>query len=67
MSSYYQHHVFFCLNQREDGGDARTDLEGAVRDVLVRYPIAREVKEQGTFGFVDHAMTTAELNAFMEG
>ena len=19
MSSYYQHHVFFCLNQREDG------------------------------------------------
>jgi len=32
--------------EEQDGGDARTDLEGAVRDVLVRYPIAREVKEQ---------------------
>jgi hypothetical protein len=32
--------------EEQDGGDARTDLEGAVRDVLVRYPIARKVKEQ---------------------
>ena len=32
--------------EEQHSGDARTDLEGAVRDVLVRYPIAREVKEQ---------------------
>ncbi|MDF3831654.1 ferredoxin [Cupriavidus basilensis] len=25
MSSYYQHHVFFCLNQREDGGACCAD------------------------------------------
>jgi hypothetical protein len=31
--------------QKQDGGDARTDLEGAVGDVLVRHSIAHEVKE----------------------
>ena len=28
---------------------------------------AREVKEMGTFGYLDHAMTTPELNSFMQG
>jgi 2-methylisocitrate lyase-like PEP mutase family enzyme len=28
---------------------------------------AREVKERGTFGYVDHSVPTPELNAFMEG
>jgi 2-methylisocitrate lyase-like PEP mutase family enzyme len=28
---------------------------------------AREVTDRGTFGYLDHAMPTAELNAFMEG
>lgn len=28
---------------------------------------AREVKEQGTFGYLDRALTTPDLNAFMEG
>jgi hypothetical protein len=32
--------------EQQNAGDARTDLESAVSDVLVRYPIAREVKEQ---------------------
>jgi 2-methylisocitrate lyase-like PEP mutase family enzyme len=27
---------------------------------------AREVKEQGTFGYLDHSMTTPELNVFLE-
>jgi 2-methylisocitrate lyase-like PEP mutase family enzyme len=28
---------------------------------------AREVKERGTFDYLDHAMTTPQLNVFMEG
>jgi 2-methylisocitrate lyase-like PEP mutase family enzyme len=28
---------------------------------------AREVKEQGTFGYLDHTMATPELNGFMQG
>jgi len=28
---------------------------------------AREVREQGTFGYLDRAMTTPELNSFMQG
>jgi 2-methylisocitrate lyase-like PEP mutase family enzyme len=28
---------------------------------------AREVKEQGTFGYLDATMTTPELNGFMQG
>ncbi len=32
--------------EEQDACDARADLEGAVRDVLVRDPIAREVKEE---------------------
>ena len=31
--------------QQKDTGDARTDLEGSVGDVLVRHAIAREVKQ----------------------
>ena len=32
--------------EEQHAGDARTDLEAAVGDVLVRDPIAREVKKQ---------------------
>ncbi len=32
--------------EEQDGGDPGADLEAAVRDVLVRQPISREVKEQ---------------------
>ena len=28
---------------------------------------AREVKETGTFGYLDHSVTTVELNAYLEG
>jgi hypothetical protein len=28
---------------------------------------AREVKDKGTFGYVDRGVPTPELNAFMEG
>ncbi len=28
---------------------------------------AREVKDQGTFGYLDHALATPDLNAFMQG
>ena len=28
---------------------------------------AREVKDKGTFGYLDRSLTTPELNAFMQG
>src|SRR5262249_26970151 len=28
---------------------------------------AREVKDHGTFGYLDHALATPDLNAFMQG
>jgi 2-methylisocitrate lyase-like PEP mutase family enzyme len=28
---------------------------------------AREVKERGTFGYLDRSLSTPELNAFMQG
>ena len=28
---------------------------------------AREVKDKGTFGYLDRALATPELNAFMQG
>ena len=28
---------------------------------------AREVKEKGTFGYLDRSLTTPELNGFMQG
>jgi 2-methylisocitrate lyase-like PEP mutase family enzyme len=28
---------------------------------------AREVQDRGTFGYVDHSLTTPELNGFMQG
>ena len=28
---------------------------------------AREVKEKGTFGYLDRTLTTPELNSFMQG
>jgi hypothetical protein len=28
---------------------------------------AREVKDKGTFGYLDRSMTTPELNGFMRG
>jgi hypothetical protein len=32
--------------QEQHGCDARPDLEGPVRDVFVRHPVARQVQEQ---------------------
>ena len=28
---------------------------------------AREVKDKGTFGYLDHSLSTPDLNAFMQG
>jgi hypothetical protein len=33
-------------DEKEDSGDPGADLEAAVRDVLVRHPVAREVEQQ---------------------
>jgi 2-methylisocitrate lyase-like PEP mutase family enzyme len=42
-----------------------TSLYRAAMSGLVN--AAREVKEQGTLGYVDSGIATAELNAFMRG
>jgi hypothetical protein len=31
------------------------------------FTAAREVQDRGTFGYLDHTMTTPELNNFMQG
>ncbi len=42
-----------------------TSLYRAAMSGLVE--VAREVKENGTFGYLDHTLTTPELNGFMQG
>ena len=42
-----------------------TSLYRAAMSGLVE--AAREVKEKGTFGYLDHTLTTPELNSFMQG
>lgn len=44
--SYYEHHVFFCCNQRDDGRPCCND-KGAIR---VRDYAKRRVKELGLSG-----------------
>jgi 2-methylisocitrate lyase-like PEP mutase family enzyme len=59
----------FTLAELEAAGVRRISLGASLYRMAMTglLTAAREVKEPGTFGFVDHAMTTAELNAFMEG
>ena len=59
----------FTLAELEAAGVRRISLGASLYRMAMTglMTAAREVKEQGTFGFVDRAMTTAELNAFMEG
>jgi len=42
-----------------------TSLYRAAMSGLVE--VAREVKENGTFGYLDRTLTTPELNSFMQG
>ncbi len=42
-----------------------TSLYRAAMGGLVE--VAREVKDKGTFGYLDHTLTTPELNSFMQG
>jgi 2-methylisocitrate lyase-like PEP mutase family enzyme len=58
----------FTVGELEAAGVRRislaTSLYRAAMTALLA--AAREVKEAGTFGYLDHSMATPELNAFME-
>ncbi len=58
----------FTVAELEAAGVRRislaTSLYRAAMSGLVN--AAREAKDQGTFGFLDHSLTTPELNAFMK-
>jgi 2-methylisocitrate lyase-like PEP mutase family enzyme len=58
----------FPLAELEAAGVKRISLATSLYRAAMSGLIAaaREVKGQGTFGYVDHSMTTPELNAFMQ-
>ena len=59
----------FTLAELEAVGVRRISLAASLYRVAMTglLTAAREVKDTGTFGYLDHAMATPELNAFMEG
>ena len=59
----------FTLAELEAVGVKRISLAASLYRMAMGglLAAAREVKDTGTFGYLDHAMATPELNAFMEG
>ena len=59
----------FTLAELEAVGVRRISLAASLYRMAMTglLTAAREVKDTGTFGYLDHAMATPELNAFMEG
>jgi 2-methylisocitrate lyase-like PEP mutase family enzyme len=59
----------FTAAELEAAGVRRISLATSLYRMAVTglLTAAREVKDKGTFGYLDHSMTTMELNAFMEG
>jgi 2-methylisocitrate lyase-like PEP mutase family enzyme len=59
----------FTLAELEAVGVRRISLAASLYRMAMSglLTAAREVKDTGTFGYLDHAMATPELNAFMEG
>jgi len=59
----------FTVTELEAAGVRRislaTSLYRAAMSGLLE--AAREVKEKGTFGYLDRVLTTPELNSFMQG
>jgi len=59
----------FSVAELEEAGVRRVSLAQALYRAAMGglLEAAREVKEKGTFGFLDRAMSTPELNGFMRG
>jgi 2-methylisocitrate lyase-like PEP mutase family enzyme len=58
----------FTVAELEAAGVKRISLAGSLYRAAMTglLAAAREVKDRGTFGYLDHAVPTPELNAFME-
>jgi 2-methylisocitrate lyase-like PEP mutase family enzyme len=58
----------FTVAELEAAGVRRISLAGSLYRMAMTglANAAREVKDKGTFGYLDHAMSTPDLNAFMQ-
>jgi 2-methylisocitrate lyase-like PEP mutase family enzyme len=59
----------FSVAELEAAGVRRISLAGSLYRAAMSGLIdaAREVKDRGTFGYLDRAISTPDLNAFMQG
>jgi len=59
----------FTVAELEAAGVRRISLATSLYRVAMTglLAAARQVKDQGTFGYLDHSITTPELNGFMQG
>jgi 2-methylisocitrate lyase-like PEP mutase family enzyme len=59
----------FSVAELAAAGVRRISLAGSLHRAAMSglLAAAREVKDQGTFGYLDRCITTADLNAFMQG
>jgi 2-methylisocitrate lyase-like PEP mutase family enzyme len=59
----------FTVAELADAGVKRISLATSLYRAAMTglLDAAREVKEQGTFGYVDRSIPTPELNAYLEG
>jgi 2-methylisocitrate lyase-like PEP mutase family enzyme len=59
----------FTVADLEAAGVKRISLAGSLYRAAMAGLVnaAREVKDQGTFGYLDRSLTTPDLNAFMQG
>jgi 2-methylisocitrate lyase-like PEP mutase family enzyme len=57
----------FTVAELEEAGVRRISLAGSLYRAAMNglLEAAREVKEKGTFGYLDHSLSTAELNGFL--
>ena len=58
----------FTVAELESAGVRRISLAGSLYRIAMTGLVeaAREVKDTGTFGYLDRALATPDLNAFME-
>ena len=59
----------FTVAELEAAGGRRTSLASSLYRAAMRglLAAAREVREKGTFGYLDHSLAAPNLNAFVRG
>jgi 2-methylisocitrate lyase-like PEP mutase family enzyme len=59
----------FTVAELQSAGVKRISLAGSLYRAAMMGLVnaAREVKDTGTFGYLDRSLTTPDLNAFMQG